>query len=47
MIPIPTHRSILRRIGARIWQALDDHKWLPLAIALVAAVIVNMTRSDQ
>lgn len=47
MTKIPTRRSLARRAGARIWQALEDHKWLPLAIALVAAVIVNMIRSDQ
>lgn len=47
MKPIPTYRSILRRAGARLWKALEDHKWLPLAIALLAAVIVNMIRSDQ
>lgn len=38
---IPTHRSLARRAGARLWQALEDHKWIPLAIALLLAVIAN------
>lgn len=38
---IPTRRSIARRAGARIWQALEDHKWLPLAFSCVLLLITN------
>jgi hypothetical protein len=38
---IPTHRNIVRRAGARLWQACDDHQWLPLVIVLVLLLIVN------
>lgn len=38
---IPTHRSRARRALSALGQACDDHKWLPLAIALLLAVIVN------
>lgn len=41
MSRIPTHRSILRRAGAALWQALEDHKWIPAAVAAVALYIIN------
>lgn len=41
MTRIPTHRSLVRRAGARICKALEDHNWLPLAIAVVLLLIVN------
>lgn len=42
MIRIPTRsRNPIRRAGARLWQALDDHQWLPLAIVGVLLVIIN------
>ena len=42
MTRIPTRRTLARRAGAALWQALEDHKWLPLAIAIVLVLIVNL-----
>lgn len=36
-----TYTSPIRRFGAWLWQACDDHAWLPLAIVLVLLLIVN------
>ena len=34
-------RRTVRRAGASIWQALEDHVWLPLLIAVILLLIVN------
>ena len=34
-------RRSIRRAGASLWQALEDHALLPLAIAVVLLMIVN------
>lgn len=34
---IPTRRNLIRRLG----DLLDTHKWLPLAIVLVALCFIN------
>lgn len=31
----------IRRAGQSFGQALEDHKWLPIAIAVVLLLIVN------
>jgi hypothetical protein len=38
---IRTRTNPIRRFGAWLWQACDDHQWLPLAIVLVLLLIVN------
>lgn len=38
---IRTYTHPIRRFGAWLWQACEDHQWLPLAIALVCAGIIN------
>lgn len=42
-VRIPTHRHIVRRLAADLWQALEDHWWLPFAIAAALVLIVNTT----
>lgn len=34
-------RRTIRRAGASLWQACEDHVWLPLAIAILLLMIVN------
>lgn len=34
-------RSPIRRAGAWLWQALEDHQWIPLAVVLVLLAIIN------
>lgn len=43
MSRIPTHRNLIRRAGARLWQACEDHQWIPLVITLVCLLVVNST----
>lgn len=38
---IPTRSHPIRRAAASFWQAMDDHQWLPLAIAFALLLIVN------
>lgn len=39
---IPTRtRNPIRRFGAALWQACEDHQWLPLLIVAVLLAIVN------
>jgi hypothetical protein len=40
-VKIRTHHNILQRVGAALWQACDDHVWLPFVIVLVLLLIVN------
>jgi hypothetical protein len=34
-------RNPISRAASALWQACDDHVWLPLAIVLVLLLIVN------
>lgn len=43
MSRIPTRTNPVRRAGAWLWQACEDHPALPLAVVAVALVLVNST----
>lgn len=43
MTLIRTYTSPIRRAGAALWQACEDHPTLPLAIVIVLLGIVNST----
>jgi len=43
MTRIRTHTNPFRRFGAWIWQACDDHQWIPFVVIVVALVLVNST----
>lgn len=36
-------RNPIRRAGARIGQACDDHQWIPMAVVAVLLVVVSST----
>ncbi len=38
---IPTRRPLVQRVLAALGELVDRHQWLPLAIAIGLAVIVN------
>ena len=38
---IRTYTHPIRRFGAWLWQACEDHQWLPLAIVGVLLVYIN------
>lgn len=38
---IRTYTNPIRRAGAWLWQACEDHQWIPFAVVGVALAIVN------
>jgi len=36
--------NTIKRMTAALWQACEDHQWLPLAVALFGLVLVNMVQ---
>jgi hypothetical protein len=38
---IRTYTHPIRRAASALWQACEDHQWLPIVIALIGAMIVN------
>lgn len=38
---IRTYTHPIRRFGAWLWQACEDHQWLPFAIVCVLLVYIN------
>jgi len=41
---IRTYTHPIRRFGAWLWQALEDHQWLPISIVGVLFLIINAPR---
>lgn len=38
---VPTRQPLPRRLWSAMGDAVDAHPWLPMAVALVALLIVN------
>lgn len=43
---IRTYTHPVRRALNALWQACDDHQWLPMVIALLGLLLVNSTLFD-